>query len=83
MEHIKNMEKYFKCLSCKIITVIACTALFTANAGTAPTEAYRSYLRGLLAAKSGDSSSALQEYEKAISLDKNAVAVYKDVVFLY
>ncbi|MHB9154114.1 MAG: tetratricopeptide repeat protein [Endomicrobiales bacterium] len=57
--------------------------LFTSGLGAVPSEAYRSYARGLLAAKAGDLESALHEYERVTSLDRDAVLVYRDLAFLY
>ena len=44
-----------------------------------PIEAYRSYIRGLLAARSGNIEQALSDYKRTTDMDKNAVYVYKDL----
>ena len=45
--------------------------------------AYKIYLKGVLAAKAGKFDIAMKDYERVISLDPEALAVYKDLVYLY
>ncbi|MCL2485961.1 MAG: tetratricopeptide repeat protein, partial [Endomicrobia bacterium] len=45
--------------------------------------AYRAYLKGVLALKAGKIEDARKEYERVISLDPQALIVYKDLIYLY
>jgi tetratricopeptide (TPR) repeat protein len=56
---------------------------FSVCVNAVPIEAYRSYVRGLLAMRAGDVPSALDEYQRVATLDKNAVPVYRDLAVLY
>ncbi|MBN1823101.1 MAG: tetratricopeptide repeat protein [Endomicrobiales bacterium] len=67
----------------RVALVLLITVLMSDCSSAMPAEAYRSYLRGLLAAKSGDSALALEEYQHAAELDENAVLVYRDLAYLY
>ncbi|MDR1695996.1 MAG: tetratricopeptide repeat protein [Endomicrobium sp.] len=46
-------------------------------------EAYKSYLKGVLALKDGEIEEARKEYEKTVSSDERALAVSKDLVYMY
>lgn len=52
-------------------------------AGAVPLEAYQSFVRGLLAVRSGDVLQAISEYENVLELDGEAAPVYKDLALLY
>ncbi|MDR2426377.1 MAG: tetratricopeptide repeat protein [Endomicrobium sp.] len=45
--------------------------------------AYKAYLKAVMAVKAGELNTAVKEYEKVISLDPEAVAAYKDLMYLY
>lgn len=49
----------------------------------APIDAFQSYARGLMASKAGDLEVALKEYKKAIAIDRDAVGIYRDIVYTY
>ncbi|MDR0800904.1 MAG: DUF3808 domain-containing protein [Endomicrobium sp.] len=46
-------------------------------------EAYKIFLHGILSLKKWHISTAIENYEKVIALDKNAIAAYKDLIYLY
>ncbi|MGE4384242.1 MAG: tetratricopeptide repeat protein [Endomicrobiaceae bacterium] len=46
-------------------------------------DGYRAYLKGLLALKRGNINVATEEYNKVLSFDKNAAAVYKELANIY
>ncbi len=46
-------------------------------------EAYLAYLRGLIDEQSEDISGAIGEFNKTVSLDKNATPVYRDLAYAY
>ncbi|MCA6079732.1 MAG: tetratricopeptide repeat protein [Endomicrobium sp.] len=52
--------------------------LFTANY-----EAYKFFLQGIFSLKKWHISTAIKNYEKVIALDKDAIAAYKDLIYLY
>ncbi|MDR1940801.1 MAG: tetratricopeptide repeat protein [Endomicrobium sp.] len=45
--------------------------------------AYKAYIKGVLELKAGLFEDAKKDYEKAASMDLNALTVYKDLVYLY
>ncbi|MDR3112346.1 MAG: tetratricopeptide repeat protein [Elusimicrobiota bacterium] len=47
------------------------------------TPAYKTFLRGTISLKKGNFDEAVKDYEKTISLDKNALPVYKDLLYIY
>jgi tetratricopeptide (TPR) repeat protein len=57
--------------------------VFATPLGSAPIEAYRSYVTGLLAVRQGDIRTALQEYQKVMALDNDATAVCRDLAYIY
>ena len=68
----------------RITFILACALLLQPVCASAKNyEAYRSYLKGVLALKAGIFDVALKDYEKAVSLDSEALAVYKDLAYLY
>lgn len=67
-------------------TMTACLLALLAAAAplsATETEAYYHYARGLAAAQAGDTAFALEEYTRAVDLDSNAAAVYKDIAATY
>ena len=62
-----------------VFTVLTCLPSYAAISG----EAYRSYVRGLLASRSGELKDAVREYERVIELDGDAMAVYRDLTLAY
>lgn len=46
-------------------------------------DAYKAYLKGLLAQKSGNVDLAKSEYEKVVAYDQDAIAVYKELANIY
>ncbi|MCL1972381.1 MAG: tetratricopeptide repeat protein [Endomicrobia bacterium] len=46
-------------------------------------EAYKIYLKGVLALKAGDFDLAQKDYEKVAAIDSDALAVLKDLMYLY
>jgi tetratricopeptide (TPR) repeat protein len=67
----------------KIISALITLSLAAGSVPAAPTEAYQSYIRGLLAARAGDLQSALSEYQQTVERDRNAVLVYRDMAALF
>lgn len=61
-------------ITASLLTVQACFA-------AVPLEAYRAYIRGLLAARSGNAAQAADEYKLTAELDANAAFVYRDLAF--
>ncbi len=49
----------------------------------ATTEAYQSYIEGLLAVREGDIPAALGAYERVIEIDRDAAPVYRDLASMY
>ncbi|MCL2389376.1 MAG: tetratricopeptide repeat protein [Elusimicrobia bacterium] len=45
--------------------------------------AYRSYLRGLIALRSGNISKAIAQYEQTIRMDPSALGVLKELTYIY
>lgn len=45
--------------------------------------AYKIYLKGVMAAKAGAFDIAQKEYERVVALDPGALAVYKELMYLY
>ncbi|MDR3256988.1 MAG: hypothetical protein LBT18_05035 [Endomicrobium sp.] len=46
-------------------------------------EAYKTFLQGIFDLKDGHIDAEIKKYEEVIALDKNAFAIYKDLVYLY
>lgn len=67
-------------------TVFILICLFTASrafSASAPNyNAYKAYIKAVIAAKSGAYDAARKEYEKVISLDPSAVAAYMELMHL-
>ncbi|OGS22335.1 MAG: hypothetical protein A2314_08755 [Elusimicrobia bacterium RIFOXYB2_FULL_50_12] len=73
-------QNHFKHI-CIAVIFISCLPAFSSAAVQG--EAYRSYLRGLLASRSGELKDAVREYERVIQLDGDAMAVYRDLTLAY
>lgn len=68
----------------KRILVLALSVIFLFNnISYANYDAYKSYLKGVLAQKEGNIEVARSEYEKVISSDNDAVLVYKELINIY
>ncbi|MDR1196028.1 MAG: tetratricopeptide repeat protein [Endomicrobium sp.] len=52
-------------------------------AATPNYNAYKSYLKAVMASKAGALDTAVKEYEKVVSLDFESVAAHKDLMYLY
>lgn len=53
-------------------------------AGSVPNyNAYKAYLKAVMASKAGSLDSARKEYEKVVALDPDAVIAYMDLMYLY
>ncbi|MBN1621707.1 MAG: tetratricopeptide repeat protein [Endomicrobiales bacterium] len=74
------MLKNFKKITAYILIF---NLLVAASAYAIPTEAYHFYVRGLLASRAGDLKYALEQYQRVIMLDKNAVLAYRELAYLY
>lgn len=66
-----------------LIPVLILSILFPLSLNAVPTEAYQSYVRGLLASRAGDLKAALKEYERVIMLDNKAALAYRELAYLY
>ena len=60
-----------------------CSSALYASSYDPKYEAYKYYLKGVLALKGGLVEDAKKDYEKAASLDPDALAVQKDLIYLY
>ncbi|MCL2390044.1 MAG: tetratricopeptide repeat protein [Endomicrobia bacterium] len=66
-----------------IVLVLGFVFFIQSSAFASNYNAYKSYLKGVLALKAGKIEEARKEYEKVVSLDPQALAVYKDLIYLY
>ncbi|MGA2090039.1 MAG: tetratricopeptide repeat protein [Endomicrobiales bacterium] len=67
----------------KIIICLIIMAMGIGDLSAMNSEAYYLYARGLLAAKAGDLSVALENYKQVVTIDSKALAVYKDLITTY
>lgn len=80
---IKKHYKRVHIMKKTTIVLFAFLFILNTNICYANYDGYRSYLRGLIALKNGNINLATEEYSKALSFDKNAVSVYKELANIY
>ncbi|MCA6069588.1 MAG: hypothetical protein LE180_00445 [Endomicrobium sp.] len=65
------------------VLILSCILFLSKNLLAANYEAYKIFLQGAFDLKAGRINAGIKNYEKVISLDENALMVYKDLIHLY
>lgn len=66
----------------KRIWILTLTLLLSVATARAANESYLTYLQGMSEERAGNTSKALEAYEKAVKLDPQAVQIYRDIAEL-
>ena len=65
------------------VLILSCMLFLNKNLFATNYEAYKIFLQGVFNLKAGRINDEIKNYEKIISLDKDALTVYKDLIYLY
>lgn len=81
--HSRRVLAGIRPFAIKIVALITILSISCSSSYAATPETYKSYVRGLLASRTGDMRSALKEYERVIAVDSEALSVYRDLALAY